>query len=93
MSVGSTLKRIGPLGTALTLGQVAWTVRQHWVAIPVEHRSRLQELLRKSRGRPSNLSRSERRELRGLVKHLNLGRLAREGAMSASALRQIRRPS
>jgi hypothetical protein len=93
MTIRRTLTRLGPLGTALTVGQVAWAVRQHWLAIPVEHRGRLQELLRKSRGKPSNLSRSERRELRGLVKHLNLGRLVREGAMSASALRQIRRPS
>jgi hypothetical protein len=93
MTLRSTLKRVGPFGTALTLGQLAWTVRAHWLAIPSEHRDRLADLLRKSRGKPSNLSRSERRELRELVRRLNLTRLLRDGAMSATALRQIRRSS
>jgi hypothetical protein len=88
------LRRIGPLGTAMTLGQLAWALRQHWLAVPTEHRERLADLLRKSKGKPSNLSRSERRECRELFARLNLGRVLRDGAIGAAVLRrQIRRPS
>jgi len=87
-----TLRRIGPWGMALTLGQVAWTVREHWQSIPAERRDRLQVLLRKARGRRSNLTLAERAELRELVRALDLARLLRRGAMdAAAATRRLRR--
>jgi hypothetical protein len=88
MGLRSALRRVGPLGTALTLGQLAVLVHRHWQTIPAEHRDRLAELLRKSRGRPGNLSRTERQELRGLVRKLDLVGLLRNGAPTAAMLRR-----
>jgi hypothetical protein len=88
MGLRSALKRVGPLGTALTLGQLGLVAHRHWHAIPAEHRTRLVLLLRKSRGRPSNLSRSERGELRQLVRALELSGLLRSGAASALPFRR-----
>ncbi len=78
------LRRLGPLGVAMTVGQTAWGARRNWQAIPPERRMRLQELLRQSAGRPANLSNEERQELMSLVRELNLGELARHTAMSAA---------
>jgi hypothetical protein len=87
------LRRIGPLGMALTVGQLAWTVRQHWHAVPADRRERLQELLRESRGRPSNLSKSQRGELRKLVRELNAPQLVRKAADVTLLHKRIHRPS
>ena len=38
-----------------------------WVALDERERARVSELVRKSRGRPSNLTKSETRELGGLA--------------------------
>ena len=84
--------KLGPLGTALTVGQVAWAVRQHWQAIPADRRDRLQQLLRQAKGNPSRLPASERRELSELVRELNLPRLLRRGAMDVALLRRRLRP-
>jgi hypothetical protein len=86
------LKRIGPLGTALTLGQVAMVLRRHWRTIPAEKRERLAHLLRKSKGRLSNLTSEERGELRRLARQLDLARLLRSGALDAAAIRRRLRP-
>ncbi len=88
MGLRAGLKRIGPLGTALTLGQLGLVVHRHWHEIPAEQRTRLAHLLRKSRGRPSNLSRPERAELRQLVRALELSGLLRAGAASALPFRR-----
>jgi hypothetical protein len=84
--------RVGPLGTALTVGQLAWTLRQHWQAIPTEHRERLQQLLRQAKGNPSNLPEHDRRELRQLIHELNLPRLLRRTAIDAVVLGRRPRP-
>ncbi len=84
----SLLRRLGPLGIALTVGQTAWGARRNWQAIPPERRLRLQELIRQSAGRPANLSSVERRELMDLMRELKLGELARETAMSAALPRR-----
>jgi hypothetical protein len=86
-----SLRRIGPLGVALTVGQVAWAVRQHWETVPADRRARLQQLLRKTRGNPSNLSPAERRELGEILQGLNLPRLLRRSAMDATLPRLLRR--
>ena len=85
--------RAGPLGTAITVGQLAWVLREHWQAIPIEHRTRLQQLLRQARGNPSNLPERDRRELRELVREVNLPRLLRRSAVDAVILGRRRRPS
>jgi hypothetical protein len=77
------LRQIGPLGTALVLGQIAWAVRQHWVTLPLDRRRRLAQLLRQSGGSPTRLSRAERRELADLVRELELAGALRRGATNA----------
>jgi len=66
---------IGPLGTALTLGQVAIAVREHWHGLAPDQRERLAELARHSKGDPRRLTRPEIREIFGA---LELPRLARK---------------
>jgi hypothetical protein len=89
----NAIRKIGPLGSAVIAVQVANTTRQHWQSIPSEDRARLQSLLRHSRGKPSNLSKAERRELRKLVRSLELPRLVRSSVLNAAGVnRQLRRP-
>jgi hypothetical protein len=87
------LRKAGTMGLALTAAQVAWTIREHWQSIPSERRDRLQELLRETNGKPSNVSKSKRRELRKLVRQLNAPKLARNIADVALLQRRLRRPS
>ena len=76
-------RRMKRLTIAASLGHAAWAVGRQWQALPAEHRSRLQALLRRSAGRPANLSESERRELRRLIGELNLGEVLRNSAIRA----------
>ncbi|MEA2370515.1 MAG: hypothetical protein QOH12_909 [Solirubrobacteraceae bacterium] len=69
--------KVGTVGAVVTLGQLAMIVREHWQSIPARHRNRVQTLVTRSGGRPSNLSRAEQAELRGLVSELRLAELAR----------------
>jgi hypothetical protein len=90
----SAIRKIGPVGSALVAFQVATTTRQHWQSIPSKDRARLQRLLRNSHGRPSRLSKAERREVRRLVRALDLPRLVRNSALSAAgASRELRKPA
>jgi hypothetical protein len=88
MHVGSAIRKIGPLGSAVIAFQVASTTRQHWKSIPSRDRARLLSLLRDSHGKPSNLSKAQRRELRTLVGALELPRLVRDSALNAAGLRR-----
>jgi hypothetical protein len=85
--LGNAIRKIGPVGSAVIAFQLASTTRRHWQSIPHEDRERLQTLLRHSHGRPSNLSKAERRELRRLVRALQLPRLVRSGALNVAGLR------
>ena len=91
--LGSAIRKIGPLGSAVIAFQVAGTARQHWQSLPREDRERLQSLLRSSHGKPSNLSKAERRELRKLVRALQLPRLLRDSASNVAGIRsQLQHP-
>jgi hypothetical protein len=79
-------KVLGPLSVAAAMGQAAMAAREHWGLLSGEERRRLAELVRRSGGRTSNLSGRERRELSELVKQLELARLGRRLAQSASPL-------
>ena len=81
----------GRLTVAVALLQGARSAHRQWQAIPVARRSRLQDLLRRSGGRPGNLSAGERRELQGLVGDLHLGHVVRETAQRATVRRGFRR--
>ena len=86
--LGNAIRKIGPLGSAVIALQLASTTRRHWQSIPREDRARLQTLLRNSHGKPSNLSKAERRELRKLVRALQLPRLVRSGALNVAGIRR-----
>jgi hypothetical protein len=72
---------------ATTAGRFVWSAAQRWSALPARRRARLEALLRKSGGRPSRLSRGERRELSALVRDLELPALLRGAAMDAAPRR------
>jgi hypothetical protein len=81
------LRELSRLGMATTAGRFVWSATQRWSALPARRRARLQDLLRKSGGRPSRLSRAERRELGELVGDLELAALVRAAAMDAAPRR------
>lgn len=72
---------------AITVGQAALVVRRHWNETPEDSRSRLSELLKRSGGRPSNLSDAERRELSAHVRALRLGQLGGKLAAAVAGRR------
>jgi hypothetical protein len=78
------LRELSRLGIASMAGRFVWSAAQRWRALPARRRGRLQALLRKSGGRPSQLSASERRELGELVRELELLDLVRGAAMDAA---------
>jgi hypothetical protein len=60
------------------LVRVAAVVGKRWGALTAKERGRLASLARTSRGRPGNLSKGERNELRKLVRKLDLAGAGRE---------------
>ncbi len=81
----------GRLGAAQAAGRFVSSARRQWQELPPARRARLQELLRRSHGRPSGLSAGERRELAALVRELELGRLVRDAATDAAVTAGRRR--
>jgi hypothetical protein len=56
-----------------------WQVlMRHWQHLTPAERQRIRELLRRFKGRPSNLSKREQKELRDLVTKIDAPVLARE---------------
>lgn len=78
------LRELSRIGIASMAGRFVWSAAQRWSALPARRRARIQALLRKSGGRPSRLSTSERRELGELVRELELLALVRGAAMDAA---------
>lgn len=83
---GQRLKRL-PWAALL---QGAFAVGSRWRALSASERARVGELVRESRGRPGNLDKRQRRELRQLVDRLDLRGLGRELALVARAARSPR---
>ncbi len=76
----------------LAVAEVLVAVRDHLSERLTERdRRRLVEIVRTSRGRPSNLSDRERRELRELIAKAEPGALARRAASTSLAGRARRR--
>jgi hypothetical protein len=65
-SLGRTVRRV-PAARLLVLGEVALLARRHLAKLDPEERRRIVELVRRGRGRRSNLTERERRELARLV--------------------------
>jgi hypothetical protein len=81
--VGGGAKRVAMRSRWLTrrlwmiaVAESAFLLRRHWVRLEPEERSRLRGLARKSKGKPSNLSKSERAEADALLDKLGHAELA-----------------
>jgi hypothetical protein len=55
--------------------EIGWIANRHWRRLDRDERRRLRELLIKSRGRPSRLSASERREADALLQTVDYAEL------------------
>jgi hypothetical protein len=73
----------------LLVYEMARAAKDHWDQLDPRDRNRLADLVRRSKGRPQNLSRSERDELVQLVRRLQLLRLG--GALGGAAIAGRRR--
>jgi hypothetical protein len=73
----------------LIVYEMARAAKDHWDQLDPHDRNRLADLVRRSKGRPQNLTQSERDELRELVRHLQLLRLG--GALGGAAIAGRRR--
>jgi hypothetical protein len=85
------IPRIGtrvPWLALLDAGQVA---REHWGKLTAAERSKLGRLLRKSKGRLSNLTVRERADLRRLVNKLELPDAGKKLVPFAGAVRRRKR--
>ncbi|MDX6632264.1 MAG: hypothetical protein QOG09_1812 [Solirubrobacterales bacterium] len=73
------------------LGEVAMLLKRHWDLLEPKDRTRLATILRKSHGRPGNLSASEKRDLRRIVEKIEPRELARGVASKAIPFGRKRR--
>jgi hypothetical protein len=80
-----------PIAWVLVVAEAAIATKKHWDRLEPGTRLRLVQLVKKSKGRPSNLTVRERLELRKLVRQLHLVRLGRDLAGVASPLRGKKR--
>ena len=71
--------------------QVAWLANRHWRRLEPDERRRLRELIRKSRGRPSKLSRKEREEAEELLQKLDYAELGGNVAITLLPFRPVGR--
>jgi hypothetical protein len=67
----------------LVIFEVLRASKAHWDELNPSDRSRLVALMRKSKGRASNLTESERTELRMIARRLELLRFGRAAAAAA----------
>ena len=73
-----------PVLKLIAIAEIGMLARQHLLRLIPADRRRLVELLRIARGRPSNLSKSQREELADLVAKLEPRLLAGEAASKLS---------
>jgi hypothetical protein len=86
---GAALRAL-PWTRLLAIARGAVATKRHWDRLTAQERRSLVRLVRKSKGRASNLSLRERHQLRRLVVKLELQRLGRDLAALASPLRRRR---
>jgi hypothetical protein len=80
-------RRAIPLWWAVLAAEAVMVLRRHWGSLQPHSRERLRELTAKSKGRPGNLTREERRELMHHVRQLDLRGLARDIGEVASPVK------
>jgi hypothetical protein len=84
------LLRSLPLTWLIVAGQAALVARRHLQRLDPGEPKRLAEIIQKSKGRPSNLSKRERDELVKIVRKLEVGRFGRDVAGLATGARRRR---
>ena len=77
-------RRAVPLLWAFAVAEALTATRRHFAGVDPRVRRRAAELVRKSKGRPSNLTGPEKSELRRLVGEMDLWQLSKELAAVAS---------
>ena len=80
-------RRAVPIAWALVVAEALVATKRHLDDVPARTRRRLLELVKKSKGRPSNLTREEKRELTKLVGELRPFALGRTLVGVASPVR------
>ncbi|HZO58863.1 MAG TPA: hypothetical protein VFB51_04135 [Solirubrobacterales bacterium] len=75
-----------PLLWAFAVAEALATTRRHFAGVDPRARRRAVELVRKSKGRPANLSPAEKTELRRLVGEMDLWQLSKDLAAVASPI-------
>ncbi len=73
-----------PLLWAFAVAEALATTRRHFDGVDPRARRRAVALVRKSKGRPSNLTPHEKREMRDLVGEMDLWQLSKDLAAVAS---------
>jgi hypothetical protein len=80
-------KRALPIAWAFLVFEALMVARRHWGNLPPRSRERVRELVAKSKGRPGNLTSSERRELVKIAREVDLRTLSRDIVDVASPVR------
>lgn len=75
----------------LALAEVAVVLKSHFDRLEPKERNRLVEIVKTSKGRPSNLNDKERRELRKLIDKIGPGELGRSVATRITGIAGKRR--
>ena len=73
-----------PLLWAFAVAEALTTTRRHFAGVDPKARRRAAELVRRSKGRPRNLTAPEKKELRDLVGAMDLWQLSKDLAAVAS---------
>jgi hypothetical protein len=76
------------VGRLIAIGEIALVAKRHLENLDAGEGSELRALIAKSKGRPGNLTKSERTRLGTLVKKLDPAAFARNAAKTAVPLRK-----
>jgi hypothetical protein len=82
------IRKTIPWAYLYEVAKTAPLLKRHWDMLTPAERSRLQRLVLKSKGKPSNLNPAERLIVRRLVRKLELARLGRDLVALAPGLRR-----
>ncbi len=87
-TAGRTAGKLSPWARAIAVAEIAFVVKQHLDRLDPGEVSELGGLITKSKGRPGNLTRTERSRVYALVRKLEPAAFARTAATRAVPLRR-----
>jgi len=85
-TTGRIVRRWTVWGRLLIAGEALLTIRHHYTLLTPAERSELKKILRKSKGRPKNLSAKELGRLKTLVEKAEFGDFVRDTAANVVPL-------